>query len=132
MTKIRLLIMFLAIAGIGTIACEKEETADPTDKKALISKTWKISAYYDNGHLLEDSVFITARYTYASNGTYTFLFDGDTVNGTWAFNATNDAVIMDAGTQSEVMNTILELNDTSFKTSYTGGGGTVIVWMVPE
>lgn len=132
MSKVKFLVLFLALAGFGLTSCEKEEAAAPVPtKKELISKTWKISEYYEDGQLIQNPILTSARMTFTAAGTYTAIFDGDTDNGTWAFNAAEDRVILDGGTAFEETWSIQELSTTRFKVNYSSDGTTYEVIWVP-
>jgi hypothetical protein len=132
MSKIKFLVMFLVVAGMGLSSCKKEEAATPAaDKKTLLSKTWKISEYYEDGQLIQDPVLTSARMTFNAAGTYSSIFDGDTDNGTWAFNAAEDRIILDGGTVFEETWSIQELTTSRLKVSYTDAGSSYEIIYVP-
>lgn len=127
MSKLKFIVLFLAVAGISLSSCKKEDPA-PT-KKELLSKTWKINEFYEDGQQINDPSLSSVRLTFNANGTYNSIGFGDNATGPWEFNADETRVIMDKGTVDEFTVSIATLTATSLKITFTDSGSNYeITW----
>ncbi len=129
MSKVKFLVLFLAVAGISLSSCKKEDPA-PT-KKELLSKTWKISEFYEDGQQINDPSLASIRLTYNTNGTYTSIGFGDNSTGTWEFNSDETRIVMDKGTADEMTVSISTLTATSLKITWNADGSAYEVTWSP-
>ena len=130
MSKLKFLVLFLAVAGISLSSCKKEDPA-PT-KKELLSKTWKISEFYEDGQQVNDPALSSVRLTFNAAGTYTSVGFGSNATGPWEFNADETRIIMDKGTPDEFTGSITTLSTTQFKMTWTEDGTAFEVLMIPS
>jgi len=131
MSKAKFLILFLALAGIGLSSCKKDDPVVEPTKKELLSKTWKISEFYEDGQQVNDPSLSSVRLTYNTNGTYTAIGFGDNATGTWEFNSDETRIVMDKGTADEWTVSISTLSSTALKITWSEDGSAYEVTWAP-
>lgn len=132
MKNLKLIVMLLAVASLTLSACKKEEPAAPAaDKKTLLSKTWKISEFYEDGQQINDPSLSSVRLTFNANGTYTAIGFGDNASGPWEFNSDQSRIVMDKGTADEWTVSIGTLSATTLKITWNEDGSAYEVTWSP-
>ncbi len=132
----KLYILFIAIVG-ATTACKKDNGDDPKPLTEIekIAKTWQVSKVFMNGQEDTSGSFSSFSITFnANNGnatTYTVTPGNaiDTPNqtpnnqGVWALTANNTQIILDSGTDNEI---VVEIEAVITENSL------IISWKVPK
>lgn len=123
MRNTQLLFRLLAVLLCFLTACEDKENAPkpPSRKDMLTSKTWKMKKVLMDGINITDDPaatdFKNMRIKFKADGTYTITTPGDNVTGTWAFADNERKLIFDPNTAGEDVWDIVELKDSSVKTT---------------
>ncbi|MEJ8755785.1 hypothetical protein WG947_02150 [Pontibacter sp. H259] len=125
--------LMAALLLVTSVSCDDDDDDDasPNNTSLLTASTWKgDKLYYQGVDVTEDfSPILDVKATtikFNANGTYTITADGTSDTGTWEFTNNETQVLMDEGTDDELLIDVNRLTATELwaEGDFAGSGGT--------
>lgn len=110
--------LFAALLMVTLVSCDDDDDDATPDKEALLTAgVWTGSKIYYNGvDMTEDfSSFLDVESTtirFFNDGTYTVDVDGNAEDGTWEYTNNQTQILMDKGTDDELVADVNKLTST--------------------
>jgi hypothetical protein len=93
------------------VACKKEDDSmNPAQRTEQLSQLWQMNSVLVNGQPYSGTEYNNWQFDFRKDGTYTFSNGSTSEPGTWELNSNNNKLLLDKGTSSEVLFTILQLD----------------------
>ncbi|WP_439882220.1 hypothetical protein ACSX1A_03455 [Pontibacter sp. MBLB2868] len=119
MHQLRYVSFLLVLFTIALVGCDKDEDKEPTKTDLLTSVTWKGNRVFVDGQ--DATSFVDVDNTsikFDKNGEYTFVFDGDQIQGNWEFSSDEQKIILDKGSQDETTVDLLLLTASNLNLKF--------------
>lgn len=128
MKRINLLTYLLLVCAVIVTACGDDEEEVLTGKLALLTAhQWKYSTCESDDEVtveFANAFNAGATYTFAKNGTYAAklgnVFSNLPFDGVWEFASNESQLILDKGTDEEIIYTIEQLSSTTLSVGESG------------
>ncbi len=126
MKKLSILPVFALILLLSLIGCSKDKEVEPTQTDLLAAGTWTGYGIYYTGQdvskeFRDDLGYDITKYSVKFDKAKTFLetYDGTTRTGKWEFANNEKEIILDKGTNTELVLTVLKLDAKELFVEYT-------------
>lgn len=122
MNKIKLLTFLFATLIISTLtSCDKDdEDKEPSRTALLTDPTWQGNRAFIDGQDVTSFIDIdNTSFKFKTDGKYDVVLSGTPENGTWEFTNNEQKLLLDKGTNSELIVDILKLTDSNLDLKWT-------------
>lgn len=117
-----LLLLLAAVLVMAASCLKKDPVPAPvpdTDKKAQISKTWRVTSLLVNNSPAQGVDLDRYSFEFETDGTYDITAGSLTGTGKWQLNSNEQKLVLDKGADHEKTATILSLTDSKLELEFT-------------
>ncbi len=105
--------LLAALFVLVMMGCGDDDDDEPSRRALLTAGTWQANRVFVDGNDVSNAIDLNqTNIRFNTDGTYTWVFDGDPIQGEWEFADNEQKIVFDEGTNAEETVNILELSAT--------------------